>query len=301
MKLIACKWTKIHISRERIVLFLQNEEGKEALGEISPYPSLNRETLNEVFDELKRFAPILLKTDWSKEKISTLHFFSTSLAFAIESALLQLLDPLPSFSCPFSALFYGTAKQILCQAKDAKTASAKMKLGDFALNESRDLIKRLKDQFHLRIDLNQKWADEKSIQFFSSFRSTDFDYIEDPLNDLEKLGRFPLPYALDFRNHFIDKPMKALVVKPSLVGTISKIQAFKQQIILSSCFDTGIGIYHIASAAKRMGLALPQGLGPYVHLKQDAIEERFSIQEGKIQLPEKITLQKQFYASLSDF
>lgn len=302
-----CKWARVHLSRPRILLYLKNDAGKEALGEISPYPMLNRETCDEAFDELKKFSSILSNTKWTKEKLSLLNGLKPSVAFGIESALLQLLDPLPAFSCPFSALLQGSPDEILIQAEKAVRLgiqSAKLKLGHLSLKVSHALIAELRSQFHLRVDLNQKWKEEETLRFFGSYTEKDFDYIEDPLKDLDRLDRFPLPYALDFRPHFLKElqlPMKALIVKPSLVGNISKIQSLRKSIILSSCFDTGIGIFQIATLAKRLRLLPPQGLGPYLFLEKDLIEQHFPIVDGLIQIPEKISLQRAFYESLSHF
>lgn len=301
MFLTACKFATIELSRKRILLLLKNQEGKEALGEISPFPSLNRETFEEALLQLRQFVPTLLGTNWTKEKlhIPTLY---PSVSFGIESALLQLLDPLPLFSLPFSALFQGSARTIHIQAEKAARLgikSAKLKIGDLKFAEAQSLIDALKGPFHLRIDLNQKWKDRDVHRLFSRYSAEDFDYIEDPFQNPKELIHFPLPYALDYRENIsLQFPMKVLVLKPALAGQISKI---RQKIILSSCFDTGIGIFHIASLAKRLGLSEPQGLGPYLHLNEDVLDQNLPIKEGLIEIPETISLQKKFYASLSDF
>lgn len=306
MFLTACKFTTIELSRKRILFLLKNEAGKEAIGEISPFPTLNQETFEEALLQLKTFVPTLLNTDWTKDALDGLNLYP-SVAFGIESALLQLLDPLPSFLCRFSALFQGSVSAIHTQAEKAVQLgikSAKLKIGDFSPREAQSLIDALKGQFQLRIDLNQKWKTTDVLRLFSKYSAHDFDYIEDPIQELKDLVYFPLPYALDYRPRFsteLQMPMKALVVKPTLLGSISKITPLKQPLVLSSCFDTGIGIFHLASLTKRLGLLNPQGFGPYLFLEKDIIEQNFLIKEGFIHIPETISLQKKIYASLSDF
>lgn len=304
MLITACKFAVVELSRKRILLLLKNAEGKEALGEIAPYPSLNLETFDEAFRQLKLFVPTLLNTNWTKEKLSSLNLYP-SVAFGIESALLQLLDPLPAFSCAFSALFQGPAIPVQVEkALQLGIKSAKLKIGDLSFKKAQQLTDILKKQFHLRIDINQKWSSQDTLRFFSQYAAEDFDYIEDPLKDHKELAQFPLPFALDYRPHFaseLQMPMKALVVKPTLIGQISKIRHLNQNIILSSCFDTGIGIFQIAMLAKRLGLSGPHGLGPYLFLEKDVLDQNLLIQEGLIHIPENISLQKKIYASLSDF
>lgn len=297
------------LSQSRIILYLKSRSGAESLSEIYPYPGLNQESCEEAYQELKRVAPHLLNREWSKERFSTLDPFhlSPSTRFGIESGLMQLLEPLPAFSLPFSALFQGSKEEIFRQAERAHQLgiySAKVKIGALSQTDAATVLERLKAQFHLRVDLNQKWPDLEVVHFFSHYGKNDFDYIEDPLKEMRDY--FPLPFALDFRphlSHLIHLPMKALVLKPSLIGSMSEMERLKekQPIVLSSCFDTAVGIYQIASLAKRMGLTLPQGLGPYFFSTLIPLEQEFKIEDGLIHIPEKISLKKSFYDALSHF
>lgn len=298
MKIIECRWTFVTLERQRIVLALKNEEGREVFSEISPFPTLNQETAEEALEQLKKIAPLLTSTELD---LSTLDLFPT-VAFGIKAAFDQLTDPMPTFSCPFSALFQGSIKQIYKQAQRAfklGIKSAKLKIGFLSIEEAQELIAQLKPLFHLRIDLNHQWNAKEVLRFFSSYTPHDFDYIEDPLKDPVKLLSFLLPFAIDARDGTAPSlPMKALVVKPTI---LKQIPVTKKPIVLSSCFDTGLNIFHLASLAKRLNLQLPQGLGPYLFLENDIVEQQFVIQNGQIQFPEQISLNKKIYASLSHF
>ncbi|HSX03763.1 MAG TPA: enolase C-terminal domain-like protein [Rhabdochlamydiaceae bacterium] len=298
MRIVECKWATADIGRKRIIFSLKNENGNEAFGEISPYPSLNQESSDEAFKQLKSVIP-LLKTDLSK--IKTLDLFP-SVAFGIKSALWQLIDPLPHFSCPFSALLCGSMSEIYIQAEKALSLgikSAKIKIGSLSIDDAKEAVDALKSKFHLRIDLNQKWETAQVFHFFSSYSEQDFDYIEDPLKDPKELVSFPLPFAVDARpDSELSLQMKSLVVKPTILKQFPEI---KKPIVLSSCFDTGLNIFHLAALAKKLSLALPQGFGPYLFLKQDVLDHPLVIRDGLLQIPKIIHLDKKLYASLSHF
>lgn len=293
MKITRCRWAKINLERPRLIVALQSETGDEVYSEISPYPSLNKESLDDAFNQLKNLP--LHDTD------TPLPDLFPSVAFAIRAAFAQLTDPLPAFSCPFSALFQGTISQIYRQAQRAQElgiTSAKLKLGFFSLSEAQELIAQLKPLFRLRLDLNHLWSAKEVFRFFSAYAPSDFDYIEDPLKDPVKLLQFLLPFAIDAKEESAPNlPMKTLVVKPTILKTIP---VSKAPIVLSSCFDTGLNIFHLAALAKRRRLGLPQGLGPYLFLNQDILEHSFPIKNGQIHVPATLTLQKPLYAALSD-
>ncbi|HSX12084.1 MAG TPA: enolase C-terminal domain-like protein [Rhabdochlamydiaceae bacterium] len=298
MKIIECRWALVTLERKRIILALKNEEGREAFSEISPYPPLSKETFEEALEQLKKVAPLLTSTALD---LSTLNLFP-SVAFGIKAGFDQLTDPMPAFSCSFSALFQGSVKEIYRQAQRAfkwGIKSAKLKIGFLSLEEAKELVTQLKSLFYLRIDLNERWEAKEVFRFFSSYAPNDFDYIEDPLKDPVKLLSFLLPFAIDAKGETAPSlPMKALVVKPTI---LKQIPATKKPIVLSSCFDTGLNIFHLATLAKRLNLQLPQGLGPYLFLENDILEQQFTVQNGLIQFPEKISLDKKIYASLSPF
>lgn len=287
MKIIECRATVLDLGRKRLLFSLKNEEGNEAFGEISPYPSLNLETFEEAVAQFNSLVP-LLKTNCAL--IKSLALFP-SVAFGIKSALLQLQDPLPPFLCPFSALLQGSLKEIDAQAErylKLGIKSAKLKLAPFSLSEAKELVNVLKSEFFLRIDLNQKWEAKKVYDFFSSYSPTDFDYIEDPFQDINSLSSFTFPFAIDARpNGPLSFPMKTLVVKPTILKEIPSIE---KPIVLSSCFDTGVNIFHLAQLSKRLKLSLPHGFGPYLFLEKDVLNQSLIIENGFIHIPNKIGL-----------
>ncbi len=289
MKIVERKWALVDVGRKRIIFVLKNEEGKEAFGEISPFPLLNQESIEEAFEQLKNSdnAPFDL---------------FPSVAFSIKNTLLAIKDPLPAFSLPMAAFFQGSVKEIYCQAEKAHQLgikSAKLKIGSLSTSDAKEVIDALKASFYLRIDLNQKWKTKEVLRFFSSYSYEDFDYIEDPLQEIDKLSSFPLPFAIDIRPGIsLSLPMKAAIVKPTIIKQIPELE---KPIILSSCFDTGINVFHLACLAKRLNLTLPQGFGPYFFLKHDLLDQPLTVKNGMLLIPETIQLNKELYASMSNF
>lgn len=263
-------------------LNLIDEKGNQAMGEVSPLPGFSEETLEDAFNEYHLQKQTLLNTTWTIDNIYSKipqYIKCPSLRFGFESALLSLLDPLPKFDIPISGFLIGDEKLILEQADDQEKLgylTAKLKVGNLSLDVAGRLIHRIKDRFRLRIDVNQAWNDQDSLNFFSQFPSDSFDYVEEPLKDKNLLSIFPHPIAVDeaFREqsdfHFWEKlpNLKAVIYKPMIQGGILPCRLLRdmttrrgKQLILSSSYETDVGLNHIAGMAYRLGLNEPLGIG----------------------------------------
>jgi o-succinylbenzoate synthase len=250
-----------------------------------------------VIQEIQEKKTALQRIEWTLENyafhLNALSLFP-SVAFGVESALLSLLEPKCGGRVEISALLYGSCEQILHQAELKKKEgykSAKVKVSNLSLDEAFFVLTKLHKDFFLRVDVNRAWSYEESLSVFSSFPKNAFEYIEEPCRDLEKLPLFPFPLAIDesFPRELSLEDLKnlpqlqALIYKPTLQGGLcfclplyhwTKAQGI--ELILSSCFETDLGLYHIAKLSQRLSLKTPLGIGTYEALKRTTIEPPLS-------------------------
>lgn len=274
--------------RSGVYLDIDAGDGRRGRGEVAPLPNWSKETLQQSLQQLQEKKSLILAVDWTidncLENLRTLNLYP-SLAFGLESALLSILSPLPEEEeRATSALLMGSPAEILRLAdlrEGEGFSSAKLKVGHLPFETAFDLIGRLKSRFSLRIDVNRAWETEESLAFFKQFPIDSFDYVEEPFKDPHALAEFEHPLAidesyptdlsLDFIEHL--PTVKALIYKPTMQGGWLHLEPLKRwadargiSIVLSSSFESRVGLSHIASLAQRLSLKAPMGLGtlPYM-------------------------------------
>jgi O-succinylbenzoate synthase len=235
-------------------LILQWNEG---WGEISPLPGFSSETLQEARAEILEILPHLAS---SKPKLPSVHF---------------------GLSCAAKPFIYKPVQLPLCSlGPDPHFSTVKLKLGHLPLNQAIELTKQHLHTHHLRLDCNRAWTLDQALQFARHFEPTDFAYLEEPLQTFEDLIRFSkithLPLAVD--ESLIDCPtpwnelpsLKAVVVKPMILGSIPVIPPHLD-LILSSSYESGLGLLHIAQLYNIAQTNSPIGLDTYRSLKDDIL------------------------------
>ncbi len=276
--------------RSRLILHLQ-EGSKESFGEAAPLPGWSGESLEEI----------------ARQAITLTPPFAPSLTFAMLSALATLRDPLFDIPpIPVSYLLKGSLSEIGIQAEKAIFSgfkSAKLKIGHLDFNEALYLVRQLKDHLYLRLDVNRAWDLDEALSFFSHFRKEDFDYVEEPLKNPHDLCFFTHPFALDEslrEDFFIDHPLlKALIIKPTLHKDWLKWLGRGKEVILSSAFESDLGIAHIALLAYRLKLNKNSlGLGTLSYIHDTLLEESLELVNGHLILPSKITIKKELLHAL---
>lgn len=171
--------------------------------------------------------------------------------------------------------------------------SAKLKVCNLSFEEASQIIHQLKDLFRLRIDVNRAWKTEESLRFFAQFPLDTFDYVEEPFQNPNDLAQFPHPLAIDESfpqdlslQQLESLPtLKALIYKPTIQGGLLGALSLNEwankrgiALVLSSSFESDLGLAHVASIAKRLALVAPVGIGTYHYLKDHLCAEplRFS-------------------------
>lgn len=283
--------------RTGILLRITNDQGNTEWGEVAPLPNWSRETLDDCLEELRRMQPKVMAIDWTSQ--SLLQEFTQlkllpALSFGLESALFALLDPLPEHYVPTSALLMGTIKEILARAEqryDEGYTSAKLKVNHLSFEEAAHVIHQLKEIFRLRIDVNRAWSTSESLSFFSQFPLNTFDYVEEPFQNPHDLAQFPHPLAIDesfpqdltLEELETFPTLKALIYKPTIQGGMLHCTALHDwatkrglSLVLSSSFESDLGLAHVASIAHRLSITAPTGIGTYHYLSNHISNMRFS-------------------------
>lgn len=288
------------LERAGVLVNIVDKDGKSGWGDIAPMPNFSTETLEQALKQLQT----IHKIDWKAETyLRTLRQLPLypSVTFGLESALHSIFSPLPSHSIPTSALLMGSPKEILEQADLRQSegfTSAKLKVNNLSFKEAEQLIYLLKDRFFLRIDVNRAWDAANSLSFFSQFSKDAFDYIEEPFKNPLELAKFQHPLAIDESfpqdlclEQLEELPMlKALIYKPTIQGGMHRCLPLHEwankrgvSLILSSSFESDIGLAHIASMAHRLSLQSPIGIGTYHYMSKHLCPLTFL--QASIQIP----------------
>jgi len=225
----------------------------ERVAEIAPLPGFSRETLAEAREELLAYIkrgipPTLPSVRWG----------------------LSCLDrPFLPVCIPLSALNH---------SHDG-CATLKLKLGHLTVDEAVTHVRTYLGKFYLRLDCNRSWTLQQALHFASHFSPTDFEYLEEPTRDLvefSKITQFPVAVDESFREGFpyLDIPtLKAVIIKPMLVGEIPQLPV---PIVLSSSYESSIGILHIA---QRASPHIAHGLDTF---KDDLLSPPLRVENGHL-------------------
>lgn len=278
--------------REPIKLRSEDQCDREGLlietprgwGEAAPLPGFSRETLGD--------AIAALQTGPS--------FSLPSLRFAWESAD----EEISAVDVSINALLFGDRAKILQTARElaaSKCRAVKLKVGravdpqdDAALvQEVRECLRA--DQA-LRLDANRAWNFDHAISFGLAVSGLAIEYIEEPVADPNRLEEFwqrtGCPYALDetlVETHDMEpfRHSAALVVKPTLLGGYTDIEPLRRHnkpLVFSACYESGVGIAHIARLVMRCGRDVPAGLDTYSRLADDVLRGRLDMCDWRLSI-----------------
>ena len=302
--------TNGHI-RYGALIKITDEKENCSSGDIAPLPQWSQETLEDCLQQLHRMQHEIIKIEWTYlscfNELAELKLLPAAL-FGLESALLSLLSPLPAFSIKSSALLMGSPQEILSQAKlrhNEGYTSAKLKVSNLNFEEAFSVIHQLKDTFRLRIDVNRSWTTEDSLHFFSEFPFDTFDYVEEPFQNPKDLVEFTHPLAIDesFPHDLSLQQLESLptlttlIYKPTIQGGMLSCLPLHEwavkkgiSLVLSSSFESDLGLAHIASIAYRLFLTAPIGIGTYHYLSDHLCATPLKFSDSLAYIPAKENL-----------
>lgn len=242
-------------------LILQIGDG---YGEIAPLPGWSPETFQEAKEEAVRLLPSF------PDAAPTL----PSVQWGFQCAKL----PFPKrIKIPLNAL---EKHQEGCRA-------LKLKLGSLDVKEAIAKVKNAPPNVKLRLDFNKQWSLAQLLAFVESFPPDQFDYFEEPCNNFPDLLLFSkqtgFPIAVDESIPLVPfweiPTLKALVIKPTILGTIPTPPP-GVELIFSSAYESGVGTLHLARLAMQHNPSRPHGLNPYFLLTKDLLSSRPTLSNG---------------------
>lgn len=309
-------------TRQGALLFLTDENGNTACGELAPLQTLHKESLDEAYNQLTKLKENLIgkniPQDFTefKQGIETILPFEPfpSVATAIEMAILNLckqqgkFNDLENIEIPVNALLTlnnGSISDPINNLINQGFTSIKVKVGRANIDEEIAVINEIseivKSKATLRLDANRKWSLDTALEFCDQTASPSIEYIEEPLSNINEISQFTqkskIPIALDETltekklddiNQF--KNIAAFILKPSVLGGFKKTAdliryANQNKItpVISAAFETSVSLKAYAIFAAKMNLQnTPHGLDTLKFLAGDLLKKPVSITDGKI-------------------
>jgi O-succinylbenzoate synthase len=188
----------------------------------------------------------------------------------------------------------------------------KVKVGGEVYEDAKRLkavVKAAHSRAHVHVDANQKWNLDEANLFAKELNGCTIKYIEEPFFDISKIPEFfrntGIPVALDEtivrRGFAYSNPLegvKFLVLKPTLIGGIRKVlrimrEAEKSglQFVISSSFESGIGLFTLGHLAASAGKDVTAGLDTLKWFESDLLKNPLPISKGQINVSGKSVLE----------
>ncbi|MBT2786211.1 MULTISPECIES: o-succinylbenzoate synthase [unclassified Halomonas] len=247
-------------------------------GEIAPLPGFSTETLADV--EAETLA--CLETMQHGEKVTpTL----PSVQFGFDCAQRQWPANLPAPLPPYP-LLQGAPRELMLVLDNVVNgwgalppSRLKLKVARYTMAEELALINQLAIRLpstKLILDANGGWTREEAQRFCTRLPLKQIDYLEEPcaafadtIAVAEATGvSIALDETLSRQKEWHYHPqLKALVIKPTLIGSLSACEALVQrarerdlQVVISSSFESDLGLELLARLACEWAPDEPPGL-----------------------------------------
>ena len=242
---IALRASPLHLTTRQGLIF----ETNEGWGEAAPLIGRNQETLLEA-----------------------LQGSTPSSHFACISAARSFPNTYP----PIAICALASTSSEIMQAIEDGFQTIKIKCKNQNCDQLLQTISILPSHIHLRLDMNQQWSFIDTLRFIQNVNPAQIEYIEEPLADPSQIFLLPpFPIALDESlqdprvENWIDHPqITAIILKPTVLGKrldtlIQKGLLHHKKIVFSSCFESAIGLLHIAHLQMRYAPEVSAGLDTY--------------------------------------
>jgi len=255
-----------------------------------------------------------LRTMFQNPNVSKFHSFKETAGNDPKSSKIDFKGQI--FPVNGLAVGSGTVLEMECEElRNGGFKAVKLKIGRLTILEDIERVrlarKILGNEIALRLDANRAWEWEDALKFAEAVQDFNIEYCEEPLLDSNKLEKLHLqtgmPLALDETLWYAPTPksdtpakhvslsgIRALILKPSILGGwnntkmwIEHAQKNGIHCVLSSCFESGLGLNWIAFMANELlSEQFPAGLDTSKWFEQDLIEPRFLIQNGNYVFPD---------------
>ncbi|MBY5994174.1 o-succinylbenzoate synthase [Ferrimonas balearica] len=271
------------LSQRQGLLVKLVQDDRVGWGDCAPLPGFSRESLAQCQDALMAVAQGQTGPD----------SLPPAARFAYDCAQWQLTREGRLTLPPTVPLLSGTPTQQLAQF-DALTevpSQLKLKLARAPLREELDLVFALlarHPKLKLRIDANRGWDYASAAEFALAVPRENLLYVEEPcatlVDSLRLHQQYRLPLALDETTQASDYEyeslpgVKALVLKPTLIGSLARLQALTEAatldgvtVVLSSSFESNVGLTQLAWLAQTLTPNSLPGLDTLSALEADLV------------------------------
>ncbi|OJA05753.1 o-succinylbenzoate synthase [Halomonas sp. QHL1] len=246
-------------------------------GEIAPLPDFSTETLAEAEAESLACLVALSRGEKVSPKLP-------SVQFGFDCAQRPWPNHLPAPLPPYP-LLQGAPRKLIetLSTADWQASSPsrlKLKVARYAIAEELALIEQLAAKLpftKLVLDANGGWTREEALRFCERLNLNQIDYLEEPCATFadtiavaEATGvAIALDETLSRREEWYCHPqLKALVIKPTLIGSLSACEALVQRaragnlcVVISSSFESDLGLGLLSRLASEWAPNEPPGLG----------------------------------------
>ena len=281
--------------REGLILQLQDNHQQFSYGEIAPLPGFSKESLQQAKTQIINLLDNGLK---KKKEDNTLY---PSVNFALDTALQNIpltqlannLDTIPLLQGDNNAVINHYINLNHPSIVKLKVARQDVLKDVLLFNQLSQLNPTLK----IRCDANQAWSTTQADYFFENIDKQQLDYIEEPTAshklNLKLASQHQITLALDETLQNIDfnyqhtNCIKALVLKPSLIGSLERLQLFidlavrhKLLVHISSSFESIIGLQQLTALANtyRKKCTISLGIDTLKYFKSNILIDKKQIE-----------------------
>ncbi len=283
------------------VVAIADGEGRWGFGEIAPLSGVHVETVESVREEILRrlrcWSVALLVEGWHDPGPPVV-------AFGLEMARDALRTPPRTVTVPLNALLRGTEPLPGYRAHKMKVGRLPVGL---EIERVRESAASLPPGALLRLDANQSWTLDEARRFCGGVAGLPIDYLEEPLRDPTRLAKLDAPFdiALDDTLWHASDPVgvsavdvsavDVLVLKPSVVDAARRSRLGKR-VVISSVFETGLGLSRLAALAAEITPDEPAGLDTWRWLARDLVDPPVRAQGGSLTVGRPVPLRDRLVA-----
>lgn len=233
-------------------------EGKNGnWSEVSPLPGRSVETLEEATAQLQAVC----------QGFKGPYF--PSVAFGLYGLTAPFIE-----SVPCALLLCGSPQEVTKRADEPHGCrNVKIKVDTWSASQAIEIVPTLSQRFLLRIDFNHAWPPSDVYKLCSYLCPDHIEFLEDPGCDVA-------PFRALYDTH---SPSIG-VWKPMVRG----LPPLGANVILSSAFETSIGLRHVASLLKSRNIpAHVLGLGTGMYRENDVVSCGAFLESGRLYFPKE--------------
>lgn len=254
---------------EGLIVALRSEDGLVGFGELSEASLLDGQSLGVAAQQLVSGEADYAQVQWAL----------SSARLNLELARKRInvatwMDCERVSTVPLNALLDASRKDFVdkglnCDALGFRVLKIKVGDGDLTdeISRIRELLSILGKHIVIRLDANRKMPLAHAVEMVRSLKKATIEYFEEPFEELSDIAEFHrltgVQVALDetvltpeFSTWQAHEAVCAYVLKPSRIGSVEKVKnlieisrAHRRKFIISSTFESGIGLLTLAQFA----------------------------------------------------